>query len=118
MGESNGRFRVETVHGEPYEVGGRRLTPVARIASLGKARVTIGARQAGGWGGGFVQVTPLAFVEETPEGERRIAIVDRTSRAMWSLALEAVAIVLVFGLVRWLARRRGAVAHGSEGTKE
>jgi hypothetical protein len=93
------------VHGEPYEVGGRRLIPVARLTSFGKARATIGTRQVSGWGGGFVQVTPLAVVEETPEGERCIAIADRTSRAMGGLVLGAAAIVLFFGLIRWLARR-------------
>jgi uncharacterized spore protein YtfJ len=108
MGDSGGRFRVETVRGEPYEVDGRRLIPVARLASFGKARATIGTRQVSGWGGGFVQVTPLAVVEETPEGERRIAIVDRTSQAMLGMALGAVAIILVLGLIRWLAEGKGA----------
>ena len=108
MGESDGRFRVEMVHGEPYEVSGRRLTPVARITSFGKAKATIGAKQVSGWSGGFVQVTPLAVVEETPEGERRIAIADRTSQAMWNLAVGAAAIVLVLGLIRRLIGRKGA----------
>ena len=108
MGESGGRFRVETVHGEPYEVGGRRLTPVARITSFGKAKATIGAKQVSGWSGGFVQVTPMAIVEETSEGERRIAIADRTSQAIWNLAVGTAAIVLVLGLIRRLVGRKGA----------
>ncbi len=116
--EQGRRFRVETVRGDAYEVGGRRLTPVARITSFGKAKATIGARQVSGWGGGFVQVTPLAIVEETPEGERQIAIADRTSQAVRDLILGTVAIVLVLGLIRWLAGRRGAGTHGSEGTGE
>lgn len=118
MGDSGGRFRVETVRGEPYEVGGRRLIPEARLTSFGKARATIGTRQVSGWCGGFAQVTPLAVVEETPDGERRIAIDDRTSRAVRDLFLRAVAVVLFFGLIRWLARRKGAVVHGSEATEE
>ena len=118
MGDSGGRFRVETVRGEPYEVDGRRLIPVARLASFGKARATIGTRQVSGWGGGFVQVTPLAVVEETPEGERRIDIADRTSRAVLNLVLGAVAIVLALGLIRWLAGRNSAGTHSSEETGE
>jgi len=106
------------VHGEPYEVGGRRLTPVARITSFGKARATIGTRQVSGLYGGFVQVTPLAVVEETPDGEHRIAVADRTSRAVRDLTMRAMAAVLVLGSIRWLAGRKGAVAHGSEGTEE
>ena len=106
------------MHGEPYEVGGRRLIPVARITSYGKARATIGTRQVSGVGGGFVQVTPLAVVEETPEGERRIDIADRTSRAVLNLVLGAVVTVLVLGLIRWLVGRKGAGTHGSEETGE
>ena len=117
-GERGKHFRVETVHGEPYEVGGRRLIPVARITSYGKARATIGTRQVSGLGGGFVQVTPLAVVEETPEGERRIDIADRTSRAVLNLVLGAVVTVLVLGLIRWLVGRKGAGTHGSEETGE
>ena len=117
-GERGKHFRVETVHGEPYEVGGRRLIPVVRITSYGKARVTIGTRQVSGLGGGFVQVTPLAVVEETPEGERRIDIADRTSQAVLKLVLGAVAIVLALGLIRWLAGRNSAGTHSSEETGE
>ena len=108
MGESNGRFRVETVRGEPYEVGGRRLIPVARIASFGKARATIGTNQVSGWGGGFVQVAPLAVVEETPEGERRIAISDRTPQAVWRLVLGGGAIALFLQLIQWTVRLKRA----------
>ena len=117
-GERGKHFRVETVHGEPYEVGGRRLIPVARITSYGKARATIGTKQVSGLGGRFVQVTPLAVVDETPEGERRIDIADRTSRAMLNLVLGAVVTVLVLGLIRWLAGRNGAGTHSSEETGE
>ncbi len=101
------RLRVETVQGEPYEVGGRRLIPVARIRSFGKAKATVGTRQVSGWGGGFAQVTPVALVEETPEGERRIAIADRTSQVVWGLILGAGAIVLLSELILWLVRRKG-----------
>ena len=98
----NRRFRVEMVYGEPYEMDGRRLIPVARIRSFGRAKATIGTRRVGGWGGGFVQVTPVAVVEETPEGERPIAIADRTSQVMWSLVLGAGAVLLLSALIRWL----------------
>ena len=112
--ERGGRFRVEKVRGEPYEVGGRRLIPVARITSFGKARATIGTKQVSGRAGGFVGVTPLAVVEETPEGERQIAIADRTWQAARGMVAGAVATLLVFGLIRWLVRRYRAQAHKSE----
>ncbi len=103
--EVRGRpFRIETVRGEPYEVGERRLTPIARIVSFGKASGTIGAQRIGGWGGGFVRITPLAILEETGEGERRIPITDATAVALRGMFGAAVAAVLFFASLRWLAR--------------
>jgi uncharacterized spore protein YtfJ len=99
-------FRIETVQGEPYYVGGRKLIPVARVISFGKASATIGTERIGGWGVGFAQVTPLAVVEETDEGERRMPLVSTTSRALQSMFAGAVAITLFFTTIRWLVRRR------------
>jgi uncharacterized spore protein YtfJ len=105
------RFRVETVRGEPYSVGGRRLIPVARVVSWGRARGTIGTDQISGWGSGFVRVVPLSVLEETAEGERRIAIANTTAMALRALVGVAMAMTLLFTTVRWLARRlRGAGA--------
>jgi hypothetical protein len=108
--EGDGRpalFRVSTVQGEPYNVGGRKLTPVVRIVSFGKASATIGTRQLGGKGGGFVWVRPLAVVEETPEGERWIAVTDGTAKAVRRLLGGAVAMTVALAAVRWLVRRAG-----------
>jgi uncharacterized spore protein YtfJ len=106
-------FRAEMVRGEPYHVGGRTLTPVARIVSFGRARATIGTKKIGGWAGGFVHVRPLAFEEETDEGVRRIAIPDPTSRALRGMLAAAVATTLFLGAIRWLAgcKRRSNGAH-------
>jgi uncharacterized spore protein YtfJ len=101
-------FRIETVRGQPVHVGERTLIPVARIVSFGKARGTIGTDRIGGWGVGFAWVTPVAIVEETPEGERRTPIADGTAAALRSLLGAAVATTLFFTAVRWLVRRRRA----------
>lgn len=100
-----GPFRIKTVRGEAYSVGGRRLIPVARIVSFGKARGTIGSGSVSGWGGGFALIVPVAIVEETAEGERRVAITDATSSALRGMFGAAMAITLFFVVVRWLARR-------------
>ena len=113
--EANGRLRVETVYGEPYEVGGRRLIPVARITSFGKAKATIGTKQVSGWGGGFTQVTPLALVEDTPEGEHRIAVTDGEAQAIRKMVVGSAVMVLLFELIRRLAGNRRAQAHTSKG---
>ena len=99
-------FRIETVQGEPYYVGGRKLIPVARVISFGKASATIGADRVGGWGVGFTRVTPLAIVEETDEGERRIPLTSTVNIVLPSMFAGAVAITLFFTTIRWLVRRR------------
>jgi uncharacterized spore protein YtfJ len=105
-------FRIKTVRGEPTSVEGRRLIPVVRIISFGKARATVGARRMSAWGGGFVWIRPLAVLEETPEGQRRIAVTDATAVAVRALLGLAVAISLALTATRWLVQRsrRASVA--------
>jgi uncharacterized spore protein YtfJ len=98
-------LQVKRVRGEPYRVDGRKLTPVARIVSAGKARATIGTHRVGGWGGGFVQITPVAIWEETAEGERRIRITDATAEAVRGMLGAMLAVTLFFTMLRWLFRR-------------
>ena len=106
-GARNRLVRVQTVRGEPYEVRGRRLAPLARMVSLGGARATVGTHRLEGRGWGVVYVKPLAIIEETPGGERRMAIRDGTARALMGMYLAAVSITLLLAAVRWLARERG-----------
>ena len=101
-----GPFCMRTVHGEPYYIHGRKLTPVTRILSCGKARGTVGSKGISGWGGGFAWIVPVAVMEETASGERRIAIRDAAAATLGSLYGAAVAITLFFVAVRCLVRRR------------
>lgn len=98
-------FRMETVRGEPYMVGERKLTPLVRVVSWGKARAIIGTGRVTGWAAGFARITPLAVLEETDEGEVPIAITDTTTTAIRGMVLAAVASTLFFATIRWLARR-------------
>jgi uncharacterized spore protein YtfJ len=99
-------LRVRTVRGEPVRVGEVTLIPEARIISFGRARASIGKDQVSGSGGGFTQITPVAVVVVTPEGEKRIAIVDATASTVWRLVGLAAGIFLFFVGIRWLARQR------------
>ena len=98
------RFRAETVRGESYEVGGRVLTPEARILSFAKGRGTVGRRGVSGWMFGFTRVSPLAVVEDTDAGTRRIEVVDATANALTALLVVVVVMTLFFNTVRWVAR--------------
>jgi hypothetical protein len=99
-------FRIDMVRGEPYYIGERKLTPVARMISFGKASATIGNDRLGGWGGGFVSITPLALLEETATGEQRIAIQDTTRATVMRLGRAALAITFLFTALRWWLRRQ------------
>ena len=109
-------FRVKTVRGQPYDVGGRELVPVVRIVSFGRARGTIGLNGVTGRGAGFALLLPVAIEEKTAEGERRIATRDTTANVLVGLCGAAVVMTVFFALARWLARRRrgAAVQRGSQ----
>ncbi len=100
-----GRLQSRTVQGGPIQVGDRILTPVVRVVSYGQAKGTVGTRQVGGGGGGFVQITPIAVLEGTPDGENRIPIQDATRSAMLGILGVAAVFTLLMAAVRRLARR-------------
>jgi uncharacterized spore protein YtfJ len=99
------RLQVRTVRGEPFRVGDRALTPVARVVTFGRASGTVGRDGVSGWGGAFVRITPLALEERTPDGQHSIAVYDAASRVVSGFLAQAAAIVLLLCAVRWLARR-------------
>lgn len=110
MGNESGepkskRLRIETVRGEPIRVQGRTLVPEARIVSFGRARGNIGSRRISGWATGFAHVTPLAMIEDSDEGEQRIATTDATTTALAGMLGAAVAIMVAFPMIRRLVRR-------------
>jgi uncharacterized spore protein YtfJ len=96
-----GPLRIATVRGEPLQAGGRTLIPVVRFVSWGRARATIGTRGVWGWGGGFVRIRPLAVLEETPHGERRVAIVDSSAAAARGLLGATLVVTLSCAMLRW-----------------
>ena len=100
-----GPFRLQVIRGEPYHIDGRTLIPEARFLSFGKARATIRGHSIGGWGAGFLRVSPLAIFEETAEGTRRIAITDASSATLWRLLGIALVMTAFFTALRWWARR-------------
>ena len=98
-------LQVKTMHGEPYSIGGRKLTPVVRVVSFGKARATVGTRRSGGWASGFVWIKPIAILEDTPQGGRRIAITDGTAAAVRGILGVAVTITFALAALRHVVRR-------------
>lgn len=97
-------LRIETVRGDPISAGGRELIPIVRIVSFGKASATVGTKQVGGQGGAFAWIKPLAVVEVTEAGERRIELQDGSAAAIRGMLAAAVSMGLVCTALRWLVR--------------
>lgn len=82
-----GSARVEVVYGEPRELRGRTVIPVAVAAyafcagagagSLGGGDGR-GAGTGGGGGGGAVRVHPVGVLEVSDEGTRLVPVLDWT----------------------------------------
>lgn len=95
---------VKAVFGEPIEVAGRTLIPIAKVrygfgAGAGKPREGVGdAKTAEGGGGGGASAGPVGVLEVTDEGTRFIPTRSNTK------VYGAAAAGLLVGL--WLARRR------------
>jgi uncharacterized spore protein YtfJ len=97
-------LRIKTVRGDPYCIAGRELIPEARVVTFGKARGTVGDRKVSGLGGGFVWIKPLAVIEVTPTGERRIPIQAGTAAAMRGMLTVTIAMAFLLTTIRWLVR--------------
>ncbi|RLC58406.1 MAG: hypothetical protein DRI80_13850 [Chloroflexota bacterium] len=100
-----GPVEVRTVLGEPIVVGERRLTPVVRVTSFARRSGVVGTRRLGGWGVGVTRLRPLAVIETTTAGTRRIPIRDETRAILLALLAVALALPLLLSLLVRLADR-------------
>lgn len=80
------------VRGTPIVIEGRTLIPEARVTMFTAREATIGEGGTRVQGVQFVRVQPAALIEDTPQGERRHRIHDRTHQVL--LGLFAAAIIL------------------------
>jgi len=99
-------IKVRLVEGTPVIVGQKTLTPVMRAFTWTKRQATVRQDGASGFGLAAAWLQPVAVVEETPDGQRRIPIRDETSRAMFRLLAIALAVPVLLGLLAWLVRAK------------
>ncbi|MBN1659729.1 MAG: hypothetical protein JXA93_15085 [Anaerolineae bacterium] len=97
-------WQVVTVQGEPYEVAGYKLTPVARVLTYAAGQGTLRARSMSGWAAGLVRVKPVAVVVEGDGRQRRIRLAGTATGAPGAMLAGGVAITLLLWVVRRLAR--------------
>jgi uncharacterized spore protein YtfJ len=108
IGESLGSTAtVKTVFGEPIQVEGKTVVPIAKVAygfgaggapKLGRKNDD-GESPEGGGGGGGVCAFPAGALEITPEQTRFVPFIDYR----WILGAAAIGVVIG----HLLARRRG-----------
>lgn len=129
IGQISERATVKTVFGEPYQVDGRTVVPVAKVSygfgfgagrgsakeseeneSAGVNDMVAGGRSAGtgGGGGGRVSVRPVAVLEMSAAGTGVRPIVDVTKIALAAMALVAWNVFWISYTVRRTAGRRPA----------
>ncbi len=100
---------VKAVFGEPVEVGGRTVIPVAEVRygfGMGMGR---GDKEqhdsAGHRGGGGATIRPLAVLEITDRETKVTPVVDVTRIALAGIGLAAWAVFWIGRAVRARARR-------------
>jgi len=95
----------KVVEGEPIRVGGRELVPVVRMTTRMQRRALVGTERVSGRGWGAVRLRPIAILERSEEGERRIPIRNKTAQALSGFLLAAFIIPLLLAVAVRLARK-------------
>lgn len=117
IGQMHERATVKTVFGEPYQVDGRTVVPVAKVsygfgfgAGRGNAKESEANESggAGGGGGGRVSVRPVAVLEMSAAGTSVRPIVDVTRIALAAMALVAWNVFWMSYTARRICARRRA----------
>ena len=103
--ETRHPLKTHIVAGEPIQVGERELVPLVRVTTYARRQVRVGADDVDGRGRGFVHMHPVAILERSDRGERRMPIRDKTAQAVSGLLLAAVIIPLFLMLAARLVRR-------------
>jgi uncharacterized spore protein YtfJ len=97
---------IKTIEGRPIRVGERELVPVVRVETDVRRRVFVGTSGLAGEGSGFVHMRPVAILERSEAGTRRIPIHDRTAQLLGGLLLVALVIPALMLLAERIARKR------------
>jgi hypothetical protein len=97
-------WETRILEGDPYQLGGRELTPVVQMQSLFRRQVTFGTNNSSGYGGGLIWLKPIAVVERDTDGnERHIAIVDEAGMAIKGMLIAAAILPIAYAIVAGLA---------------
>lgn len=99
-------IKVRLIEGIPMIIGEKKLTPVVRAISWNQRQAAVRQDSVNGFGVVATWLQPVAVLEETAGGHRRISIRDETNRAALSLLAIALTVPLVLNLLTRFVRGR------------
>jgi uncharacterized spore protein YtfJ len=117
IGQVHDRASVKTVFGEPLQIDGRTIIPVAKVrygfglgfGGVGRAKKEREEQEPsgeGGGGGAGVSVTPVALLEITAQETKVKPVVDVTRLAVAGMLLAAWNVLWIAYTIRRIAAKR------------
>lgn len=117
IGQVHDRASVKTVFGEPLQIDGRTIIPVAKVrygfgvgfGGMGRGKKEREEQEPsgeGGGGGAGVSVTPVALLEITGQETKVKPVVDVTRLAVAGMLLAAWNVLWITYTIRRVAAKR------------
>ena len=114
IGQVNERASVRTVFGEPLQIDGRTIIPVAKVrygfgfgVGRSKEKQQEGAGEGGGGGAG-VSISPVAVLEIAGQETKVKPVVDVTRLALAGMLLAAWNVLWITYTIRRVTAKRTA----------
>jgi len=112
IGQVNERASVRTVFGEPLQIDGRTIIPVAKVqygfgfgVGRSKEKQQEGAGEGGGGGAG-VSISPVAVLEIAGQETKVKPVVDVTRLALAGMLLAAWNVLWITYTIRRVTAKR------------
>ncbi|MGD2144831.1 MAG: hypothetical protein PVF54_10170 [Anaerolineae bacterium] len=96
---------TQVVEGDPIHVAGRELVPLVRETSRVRRRAFVGGEGVGVQGRGFVHLRPVAILDRSEAGERRLRSRGGTARTVRAAILVALVVPWVAAVLIYLLSR-------------
>ena len=93
-----GPWKYQLVRGAKRDLGTCQISPLVRVASFTRRRLTVGQNDVSGAGVQWVSLMPIAVLVQQPGIRRLLLIGDRTRWIMWALGAIGVVSCLVAGI--------------------
>jgi len=114
IGQVHERASVRTVFGEPFQVDGRTIIPVAKVQygfgfGVGRSKEKEKEEEEsgeGGGGGAGVSIRPIAVLEITGQETKVKPVVDVTRLALAGMLLAAWNVLWITYTIRRVAAKR------------